>query len=125
MCIIYVSIQLPESILCRSAFGSNYSFESSWVCLYQLYTSGFGHFLPFFLAYLLKLCEVGWVASMNSNLEVFPQIPNGIQVWALVGPLIGFHILVLKPLQCCFGCMVGVIVLLERKSSPRIRSFAL
>ena len=26
---------------------------------------------------------------------------------------------VLKPFQCCFGCMLGVIVLLERKSSPQ------
>ena len=110
------SIQPRESKRCRSAFGSDYSFESSWVCLYQIYTSGFGEFLPFFLADLLKLCQVGWGASVNSNLQVFPQILNGIQVWALAGPLKDFHVLVLKPFQCCFGWIVGVIVLLEHKS---------
>jgi hypothetical protein len=44
---------------------------------------------------------------------------NGFQVWALAGPLIDFHILVLKPFPRCFGCMLGVIVLLEHKSSPK------
>ena len=122
-CLASISIQPPESILCGSAFGSGYRFESSWVCLHQLYTSGFGDFLPFFLADLLKLCQVGWRVSVNSNLQVFPQILNGIQVWALAGPLKDFHVLVLKPLQCCFGCMLGVIVLLERKSSPQSEVF--
>ena len=85
---------------------------------HQLCTSGFCDFLPFFLADLLKLCQVGWGASVNSNLEVFPEILNGIQVWALAGPLKDFHVLVLKPFQCCFACMLGVIVLLKHKSSP-------
>ena len=85
-----ISIQPPECILCRSAFGSDYSFESSWVCLYQLCTSGFGDFLPFFLANLLKLSQVRWGVLVNSNLQVFPQILNGIQVWALTGPLMDF-----------------------------------
>ena len=60
---------------------------------------------------------------MNSDLQVFPQILNGIEVWALAGPLKDFHILVLKPFQCCFGSMLGVIVLLERKSLPRSKVF--
>ena len=60
---------------------------------------------------------------MNSNLQVFPQILNGIQVWALAGPLKDFHILVLKPFQCYFGCMLGVIVLLECKSSLQSKVF--
>ena len=62
-------------------------------------------------------------ASMNSNLQVFPQILNGIQVWAVAGPLKDFHILVLKPFQCCFGCMLGVIVLLEHKYSLQYKIF--
>ena len=70
----------------------------------------------FFLADLLKLCQVGWGVSVNSNLQVFPQILNEIQVWALAGPIKDFHILVLKPFQCCFGCMLGAIVLLEQQS---------
>ena len=44
-CLASRSIQLPESILCRSTFGSDYSFESPWVCPYQLFTSEFGDFL--------------------------------------------------------------------------------
>ena len=121
--LIYISTPPPESILCRSAFGSNCSFESSWVCLYQLCTSGFGDFLPFFPADMLKFCQVGWGASVFRNLRVFPQILNGIKVWALARPLEDFHILVLKQFQCCFSCMLGVIVLLERKFSPQSKVF--
>ena len=80
-------------------------------------------FLPFFLADLLKHCQFGWGASVHSNLQVFPQILKGIQVWALAGPLKDFHILVLKPFPCCFGCILGVIVLLERKSSLQSNVF--
>ena len=97
-----------------------------WVFLglmYLLSTPGFGDFVPFFLADLLKLGRVGWGVSVNSNLQVFPQILNGIQVWALAGPLKDFHILVVKIFQCCFGCMLGVIVLLERRSSPQSTVF--
>ena len=118
-----VNIQLPESILCRSTFGSDYSFESFGVCRCHLCTSGFGDFLPFFLAHLLKLHQVGWGASVNSDLKVFPQILNGIQVWALAEPLKDFHILVLKLFQCCFGFMLGFIVLLQVKCLPQSQVF--
>ena len=93
--------------------------------VYRLCTSRFGDFFfpSFFLADLLKLCQVEWVELVNSNFQVFPQILNGIQVCALAGPLKDFHVLVLKPFQCCFGCMLGVIVLLERKSSPQSKVF--
>ena len=121
--LIYIINQPPESWLCRSTFGSDYIFKSSWVHLYQICTSRFGDFPPFFLADLLKLCQVGWGAPVNSNLQVFPQIPNGIQVWALAGPLKDFHVLILKPFQCCFCCMLGVIVLLDCKSSPYFQVF--
>uniref|UniRef100_UPI00358F687E cilia- and flagella-associated protein 57-like n=1 Tax=Myxine glutinosa TaxID=7769 RepID=UPI00358F687E len=47
------------------------------------------------------------------------QILKSFQVWPLAGPLNDFDVLVLKPFQCCFGCMLGVIVLLERKSLPQ------
>jgi len=72
---------------------------------------------------LLNLCQVGWGASVNSNLQVFPQILNGIKVLALVGPLKDFHVLVLKSFQCCFGCMLGVIVLLELTFLPWFEVF--
>ena len=82
-------------------------------------------FSPFFLADFLKLCQVGWGESVNSNVQVFPQILSGIEVWTLAGPLKDFHILVLKPFQCCFGCMLGIIVLLERNLCRSLRSFPL
>jgi hypothetical protein len=46
--------------------------------------------------------------AVNSNLQVFLQIFNGIQVWALAGQLKDF--LVPMQLQCFFGFMVGVPV---------------
>ena len=88
--LIYIGIQPPESILCRSTFGSDYSFKSSWVCVYQLCKSRFGDFLPFSVADLLNLCQVGGGASVNRKLQVFPQILNMIQIWALAGPLKDF-----------------------------------
>ena len=66
--LIYISIQTPEAIFYRHTFGGDYSFESSWVCLYQLCTSG--DFLPFFPIDFLKLCEVRWGAVVNINLQV-------------------------------------------------------
>ena len=110
-----------QYVLCRSVLGSEYSFEASWVCrcLHQLCTSGFGDFLPFFLVDLLKLCEVGWGVSVNSNLQVFPQILKGIQVWATQGLPCSCS----EAIPCCFVCMLGVIVLLERKSSPQCEVF--
>ena len=42
-----------------------------------------GIFRPFFIAIFLKLCYVSLGALVNSNLYVFPQTFNGIQVWAL------------------------------------------
>ena len=80
-----ISAQPPESIFCRSTFGSDYIFVFSWVCLYQLSTSGFWDFLPFFLVDLFKLRQVGWGESVNSNLQVFPHILNGIQVGLWLG----------------------------------------
>jgi len=60
---------------------------------------------------------------VNTNLQVFPQILNGIHVWALAGALEGFHVLLVKPFQCCFGYMLGVIGLIEHKSSPQSKVF--
>ena len=106
------SIQPHESILCWSAFGSDYSFESTWVCLFQLCTSEFGDFLPFFLVDLLKLCQVGWGASVNSDLQVFPQILNRFKSGLWLGHSRTFPFHFLKPFQCYLGCMLVFIVML-------------
>ena len=66
---------------------------------------------------------MGSVGEQQSS--SFAQILSRIQVWALAEPLKYFHVLVLKLFQCCFRCMLGVIVLLERKSSQQPKVFAL
>ena len=66
---IYISIQTLYSVLCWSAFGSDYSLKPSWVWCYKLGTPVFGGFLPFFSADPLKLCEVGWEVSLHSYFQ--------------------------------------------------------
>ena len=85
-CFASITIQPSEPVLWRSAFGSGYSFESSRVCLYQLCTSGFGDFLPFFLADLLKLCHVGWGEHESSSLSTDSQWDSSLGFsWATQG----------------------------------------
>ena len=75
-----------------------------------------------FLADFLKLCQVGWGASLNSNLQVFLLILNGIQVWALAGPLRTFLFLFWSHSSVALA-VLGVVVLLERKSSSQFKVF--
>ena len=96
-----------------------------YVCI-SLAHLDLGDFLPFFLADLLKLCQVGWRASVNSNLQVFPQILSGIQVWVLTGPLKEFHTFLfwsrsIVALAVCLGSLSCWNVNLHRS----LRSFAL
>ena len=44
---------------------------------------------------------------------------NQIQVRALAGPLKDIQRLVPKPLLCCLGCVLVVVVLLEGEPSPQ------
>ena len=48
-----------------------------------------------------------------------------IQVRALAGPLKEFQRLVPKPLLCCLGCVLRVVVLLEGDLRPSLRSWML
>ena len=68
-----------ETILCRSAFGRDFGFESSWVCLYRLCTSGFGDFLPFFLADLLKLCQLDGECHWTAIFKSFHRFSMGFK----------------------------------------------
>ena len=47
----------------------------------------FGEFLPFFSADLLKLCQVGWGASLHSYFQVSAEMFDRVQVRAQAGPL--------------------------------------
>ena len=50
---------------------------------------------------------------MDSNLRVMPQIFDWISVGALTGPLKEIHFFVPKSLQCSFGCVLQVVVMLK------------
>ena len=99
---IYISVQTLYSVPCWSTFGSNYSLESSWVWRYKLGTPVFGEFLPFSCFF-----------------------SNRVQIRALAGQLKDIQRLVPKPLLCCLGCVLKVIVLLESEPRPSLRSWAL
>ncbi|XP_078262187.1 kelch domain-containing protein 1 isoform X3 [Rhinoraja longicauda] len=67
----------------------------------------------------LKLCQVGWGASMHSYFQVPPEMFDRVQVQALAGPLKYIHRLVTKPLLRCLGCVLRVVVLLEGEPLPK------
>ena len=90
---------------------------SSWVGCYRLGTPAFGEFLPFFSADPLKLCQVGWGASLHSYFQVSPEMFERVQVRALAGPLKYIQRHVPKALLCCLGCVLRVVVLLEGEPS--------
>ena len=83
-------------------------------------THVFGEFLPFFSADLLKLCQVGWEASLHSYFQVSPEMFNRVQVRALAGLLKDIQKLVPKPLLRCLGCVLRVVLLLEGEPSPPV-----
>ena len=116
---IYISIQTLYSALCWSAFGSDYSLESSWVWRYKLGTTVFGDFLPFFSADPLKLCQVGWGALLHSYFHVSLEMFDRVQVWALVGPLKDIQRLIPKSVLRCLGCALTVVVLMEGEPSTQ------
>src|SRR4029434_1333686 len=93
------------------------SLESSWERSYELGILVSGHFCLFLLAYPCKLRQVGCGASVHSHFQLFPQMFNWIQVWALAGPLKDMHRYSLKPPLCSLGCVPRVVVMLEGKPS--------
>ena len=115
----YISIQTLYWVLCWSTFGRDYSIEYSCVWCYKLGTPAFGEFPPFFSVDPLKLCQVGWGASLHSYFQVSPEMFNRVQVRALVGKLKDIQRLVRKPLPLCLGCVLRVVVLLEGEPSPQ------
>ena len=51
--------------------------------------------------------------SLHNYFQVSPEMFDRVQVRALAGPLKDIQRLVLKPLLCCLGCVLRVIVLLK------------
>ncbi len=112
----HIRIHSLCSILCWSTFDTNYSLKSFgvWLWCYKLGTPIFGQFLPFFFAGPLKLYLVGWVPS---GVQPFSDLSRDVQSgsslgsgWATQG----------HPLLCYLGCVLRVIVLLNRGAPIRI-----
>jgi hypothetical protein len=77
-------------------------------------------FLPFFSADPLKLSQVGWGALLHSYIFLgFSRSLDRVQVRALAWTLKDIQRLVPKPLLCCLGCVLRVVVLLEGEPSPQ------
>ena len=76
-------------------------------------------FLTFFSADPLKLCQVGWEASLHCYFQISPEMLDQVQVRALAGPLKDIQRLVPKSLMHYLGCVLIVTVLLEGESSPQ------
>ena len=79
----------------------------------------FGEFLPFFSADPLKLCQVEWGVSLHSYFQVSPEMFDQVYARTLAGPLKHIQRLVPKPLLCCLGCVLSVVVLLEGEPSSQ------
>ena len=69
----------------------------------------FGQFIPLFLADHLKLCQIGWEASVNCYLQVSLQMFCGVYDWALAGPLKDSQ----EASPCMTCCMLWVIAVLK------------
>lgn len=83
-----VNIQTYYSVMCRSLFGSKCSFESSWISLYKLHTTGFWQFIQFFLtdpsSHWIGFRLGFWtVFEKNCHLQDSPQM--FYRVWAWLG----------------------------------------
>ena len=76
------------------------------------------YFLPLFSAVPLKICQVGWGASLHSYFQVSPEMFDRVQVRAVAGPHKDIQKLVAKRLLCCLGCVLRVVVLLEGEPLP-------
>ena len=116
---IYVSILTVSSVLCWSTFASDYSLEFSCVWRYKRGKTKFGDLVPFFSTDPLKLCLVGWGASLHSYFQVSPEMFDRVQVQALGGSLKDIQKLIPKRHLRCLGCALRVVVLLEGEPSPQ------
>ena len=79
----------------------------------------FGEFLSSFSADRLKLCQVGWGASLHSYLWVSPEMLDWVKVRVLAGLLKDIQRLVTKPLLRFLGCVLRILVLYESKPSTQ------
>ena len=62
--------------------------------------------------------------SVDSPLQVTPQISIWIQVWALAGPFHNFNLLLVKPFFCWFGCILWIVVMLKGKIPLHLQLFS-
>lgn len=99
--------------LVKTTFGSHYSCKSSRICLYQSCTSGLRSFCPFFLGNCSSCFrlngECWWKAIYKTCYRLSIEMrKNKIKHW-------NWNHSQLKLLQCKFGSMLRVVILLEGK----------
>ena len=56
---------------------------------------------------------------LHSYFQVSPEMVDRVKLRALAGPIKDIQRRVPKPLLCCLGCVLRVIVLLEGELSPQ------
>lgn len=102
-------LQSINSVLCRSLFGSNCSFQFTWISLHRHCTPGSGQFILFFLADRHRLYQMEWKAPVNFHIKVSLQMLYRFKS----GLWLGLSKAVPKPLQHCLGNMLWVFVVLK------------
>ncbi len=73
-------------------------------------------FVPLIFSDPLQVIKVSRLIFGNSNLQLPPQIVNGIKVWRRARRLQDLHVLLLEPLLCCLGHVFWVNIMLEYTS---------
>ena len=84
-------------------------------------THVFGEFLTFFSADPLKLCQVGWGASLPSYFQVSLELFDGVQVRVLARPLKDIQKLVTEATSALAVCL-GSLSSWKVNLHPSLRS---
>ncbi len=90
--------------------------QSLLIINHSIDTSLLWYVVPLFQAVGLQLFQVLGLSSTDPSFELSPQILDGVEIWGLAGPLQQVDVVVPKPCLDDFGCVFGVVVLLEDKA---------
>ncbi len=94
--------------------------QSLLIINYSSDASFLWYVVPLFQAVGLQLIQVLGLSSTDPSFELSPQILDGVEIWGLAGPLQQVNVVVPKPCLDDFGCVFGVIVLLEDKAPAQM-----
>ncbi len=109
------------STWCQNIFG-NHRGQMFLVVGHQVCTHRRRDFIPLLFADPLQVIKVSRLTFGNSNLQLPPQIFDGIKVWRLARPLQDLNVLLLETLLCKPGCVFWVIFMLKYPSMTHLQS---